>query len=64
VTIIEEPDMNAYNKFWVAVATLLLYLLAQFGLPLDETAADALSTIIVVLGPAFVWRVPNVPGPE
>ena len=52
--------MNAYNKFWVAVATLALYLLAQFGLPLDETAADALSTIIVVLGPVFVWRVPNV----
>jgi len=52
--------MNAYNKFWVAVATLVLYLLAQFGLPLDETAADALSTIIVVLGPVFVWRVPNV----
>ena len=49
----------AYNKFWVAVATLALYLLAQFGLPLDDTAADALSTIIVVLGPALVWRVPN-----
>ena len=56
--------MNAYNKFWVAVATLVAYLLTQFGLPLDETVADALSTVIVVLGPAFVWRVPNVPGPE
>jgi len=37
--------MNAYNKFWVAVATLALYLLAQFGLPLDETATTRSSRL-------------------
>lgn len=49
------------QKFWTAVAVVVLYLLAQFGVPLTDAASDAISTIVVILGPALVWAVPNKP---
>jgi hypothetical protein len=52
--------MNAhYAKFWASVGVVVLYLVAQFGVDLPEDVAEAVTTIIVVLGPAVVWGVPN-----
>lgn len=51
---------KANAKFWVAVGVVVLYLLAEFGVALPEDVAEAVTTIIVVLGPAAVWRVPNI----
>jgi uncharacterized membrane protein len=56
--------MSEYAKFWGAVGIVVLYLLAQFGVDLPENVSDAVTTIIVVLGPAVVWRLPNTQGVE
>jgi hypothetical protein len=53
--------MDVYAKFWGAVAVVVLYLIAQFGFDLPEDVNTAVTTIIVILGPLVVWRVPNAP---
>lgn len=51
--------MGEYGKFWAAVATVIVYLLTQFGIDLPAEVAAAVTTLVVVAGPAVVWAVPN-----